>query len=367
MSGSNNKRILFLDMMRALAVLMMVEGHTVDALLSDAYRDLNSSSYNAWLFVRGLTAPIFMFTSGVVFTYLLRLKPQPFFQNPRVRKGLIRFVTLVVIAYFLRYPTFTVFDFNFVTHEQWMGFFTVDALHLIGFGLLFILILSYISERLKIKDWIVYLSGVIFFFGLFSFTETIPWTTYLPIPFAAYFYHGTGSLFPFFPWAGFVLCGAILGSYLAHHPGAFTSKIFGLGLFYIGVGSLSVAVILNLMEYFYFEGDVFLINNIALILIRLGLVLVLNGTMSLIALKLKGIPEIFNQAGRHTLLIYAVHVIIIYGSAWLPGFDMILHKKLNVIESSIAAVIMISLMLAMVHFWEKYKAAKKNKLASAEN
>jgi len=307
-----------------------------------------------------------MFTSGVVFTYLLRLNKQQFFENPRVKKGFIRFITLVVIGYLLRYPTYTFFDFSVVTRTQWMIFFTVDALHLIGFGLLFVLILTLIIEILKAKDWIVFLFGSLFFFGMFMVTEKITWTNYLPIPFAAYFYHGTGSFFPFFPWAGYVIGGAILGSFLAHNPESFTSNSFSKKMLYIGSSILAVAILLDVSERIFYVGNVLWIDNISIIALRIGVVLILNGIMSFIALKIKKIPEIVKQIGRHTLLIYAVHVIILYGSAWLPGMDQILHKRLNVLESVIAAVIMIFLMIGMVVLLEKYKLFRKNKLASAE-
>jgi uncharacterized membrane protein len=353
-------------MMRALAVLMMVEGHTVDAFLSDSFRDTSSASFNIWLTIRGFTAPIFMFTSGVAFTYLLRLNKEPFFQNPRVKKGIFRFITLVLIAYLLRYPTYTFFNFSVVTREQWMTFFTVDALHLIGFGILFILMLALIAEKLKLNDWLVFTAGALFFFLMFSVTEKIVWTKYFPIPFAAYFYHGTGSLFPFFPWAGYVICGAVLGSYLAHNPNSFGTKKFCFQLFAAGVTILIVAAGIEIVENIFYDGKTFWTDNLYVITLRLGGVLILNSIMSFIALRIKTLPELVKQVGRHTLLIYAVHVIIIYGSAWIPGFDMILHKKMNVVESSIAAVFMIVLMMWMVVLLEKYKLYRKDKLAAAE-
>lgn len=109
MSVIDRKRIIFLDLMRAFAVLMMVQGHTVDAFLSNEFRTFDSVAYYIWNTMRGFTAPVFMFSSGVVFTYLLRLYKEPFFKNPRVKKGLIRFITLVTIGYLLRYPTYTFF------------------------------------------------------------------------------------------------------------------------------------------------------------------------------------------------------------------------------------------------------------------
>lgn len=366
MAVNESKRIIFLDMMRAFAVLMMVQGHTIDAFLSDSYRDLTSIPFNIWFTMRGFTAPIFMFTSGVVFTYLLRLNKEPFFNNPRVKKGFIRFVTLVIIGYLLRYPTYTFFDFSVVTREQWYIFFTVDALHLIGFGLLFVLILSFISEKLKIGDWIIFSVGAIFFFIMFNFTESINWISIFPLPMAAYFYHGTGSYFPFFPWAGYVISGGILGSYLAHNPGEFLTKKFGVKLLYFGIGFLTFAFLFFQIENLFYGTKTFWTDSAYLICLRIGWVLVMNSVMSFIALKLKSIPDIVKLVGRHTLLIYAVHVVIIYGSAWLPGFDRILHKQLSILEAVGAAVLMIILMVWMVVLLEKYKLYRKNKLIQAK-
>ena len=79
MSSTENKhRIIFIDLIRAFAVFQMVQGHTVDALLSDSYRNEDNVIYAVWYFMRGMTAPIFMFTAGTVFTYLFRLVKEPF-------------------------------------------------------------------------------------------------------------------------------------------------------------------------------------------------------------------------------------------------------------------------------------------------
>ena len=366
MAETKRNRIIFLDMMRALAVLMMVEGHTIDTFLSDQYRTFDSTLFSIWFTIRGFTAPIFMFTSGVAFTYLLRSVKEPFFQNPRVQKGFLRFLTLVVIGYLLRYPTFSVLDFSVVTREQWMGFFTVDALHLIGFGLLFILGLSYISEKLKIGDFTIFSIGALFFFGMFNFTETINWANYLPIPFAGYLYHGTGSYFPFFPWAGYVICGGMLGSYLAHNPDSFTSTKFSLRLFYIGAGILILSQIIEAAEDIFYGKEEFWTDNFYVITLRLGGIILLNSFMSFVALKLKNIPEFVKQVGRHTLLVYSVHVIILYGSAWVPGLNLIFSRRMDVFSSIVSAIIIVVLMALMVLAIEKIKSNRKNKLAAAE-
>lgn len=366
MPGRSRTRIIFLDMMRAFAVLMMVQGHTIDTFLADEFRTLGSPIFYIWNTLRGFTAPIFMFTSGVAFTYLLRSYNEPFFKNPRVKKGLIRFVTLVVIGYLLRYPTFTVLDFRFVTMEQWRMFFIVDALQLIGFGLLFTMIFALIAEKLKVNEYVVFAFGVIFFFGLYNFIGEINWANYLPIPFAAYFYHGTGSFFPLFPWAGYVISGAILGTYLAHHPHSFNTLSFSFRLMIIGIALILFSQFVEYIENLLYPTGAFWTDNIHLISFRLGWVIVMNSLMSFLALRLNGIPEFIKQVGRHTLLVYAVHVIILYGSAWVPGLNLIFSRRMDLYGSLISALIMIILMALMVLGLEKYKLNKKRKLATSE-
>lgn len=366
MSSNPKKRIIFLDMMRALAVLMMVQGHTIDAFLGDQYRSFDSPLFNIWFTIRGFTAPIFMFTSGVAFTYLLRSYSVPFFENPRVRKGFHRFIILVLLGYLLRFPTPKMFDFSEVTHDQWLTFFTVDALHLIGFGLLFILCLGYLAEKYKLNDYIIFSFGSLFFFSLFLITEKINWANFLPIPFAAYFYHGTGSFFPLFPWTGYVVSGAMLGSYLAKNPQSFASKSFSRKLFVFSLISFLICFTIHQVEDYFYGQKTFWTDNAALIFYRLGMILMLNSILSYIALRIKTIPEIVKQVGKNTLFIYVVHVIILYGSAWIPGFAMFYPKTLNIPLSIIAAVIMIVIMFGMVLLFERLKTFRRRKLAAAE-
>src|SRR5574338_668728 len=184
-------RIIFIDLMRAFAVIQMVQGHTVDALLAPAFRSEQFPVYFLWNFMRGMTAPIFMFSAGTVFTYLFRLVDEPFENNPRVKKGFIRFLLLVSIGYILRYPTYKVIDFSNVTKEQWNIFFAVDVLQLIGFGLLFVLICAFIAEKLKLSDTTVFIFFTLIFFIATPFFSRINWLEYFPQPIAGYFYTGT--------------------------------------------------------------------------------------------------------------------------------------------------------------------------------
>ncbi|HCY77186.1 MAG TPA: hypothetical protein DHV28_14800 [Ignavibacteriales bacterium] len=353
-------RIIFIDLMRAFAVIQMVQGHTVDALLSPDFRSDQFPIYFLWNFMRGMTAPIFMFSAGTVFTYLFRLVDEPFAANPRVKKGFLRFLLLVSIGYILRYPTYKVIDFSNVTTDQWNIFLAVDVLQLIGFGLLFVLICALIAEKLKISDTVVFTFFTLFFFIATPYFSKINWLEYFPQPIAGYFYDRTGSLFPLFPWAGYVVFGGVLGSYLAKNPLVFKSNKFSLNLALFGAALIIVSeVSILISNKFFGYFPVTSSYNIETIIFRLGFVLVLNSLVSYISQKMESIPKIIILFGRNTLLIYIVHLIFLYGSAWNPGLVMLFGNSLKVPETVFFAILMLALMTLMVILLSKFKFRNK--------
>jgi uncharacterized membrane protein len=57
-------RLVFVDLARVLAILMMIQGHVLDALLSSDYR--TAAAFHVWSFLRGLTSCLFLVLSGFV-------------------------------------------------------------------------------------------------------------------------------------------------------------------------------------------------------------------------------------------------------------------------------------------------------------
>jgi uncharacterized membrane protein len=356
--AEKKQRVIFIDLLRAFAVLQMVQGHTVDVLLANEFRSYESIYYSIWEFMRGITAPIFMFTSGTVFTYLFRLVDEPFEKNPRVIKGLKRFLLLLLIGYLLRFPTLNPFHFQFITESQLNIFFAVDVLHLIGFGLLFIIFCSFISEKLKIGDTATFLLSALLFILPAPYFNKIDWLIYFPKPIANYFYNGAGSLFPLFPWIGIMLIGAIFGSKLAKNPTIFRTTSFSLKTILSG----SIILIFVYLYYYIFSSNSnirFDSYNYETIAFRLGFVLTLTGIVSLISQSIQSIPHIIILVGRNTLLIYLVHLIILYGSVINPGLKILWGNKLNPEFTILIAIIMIILMLLMVVILNKLKIRNK--------
>ena len=357
--SSKKNRIIFIDLMRAFAVLMMVQGHTTDVLLSGAFRNPESPVFVVWNFMRGMTAPIFLFTAGNVFTYLFKLQDKPFASNPRFRKGIKRFLLLVFLGYMLRYPTAKVIDFWDIPADRWNTFLAVDVLQLIGFGILFLIVCIYFAEKYKWNIYLVLSIVSAVFIGLNPVFAFIHWINFLPHPVAAYFNSELGSNFPLFPWVAYVLAGGILGNYLAKYPMVFKTTLFSLKLAVFGAALILLALVGDIFEIWIFGHSYFWSVSPNLVFLRIGIVLILNSVVSLISIKLDSIPRIVILVGRNTLLIYMVHLILLYGCAWSIGIDQFLGRTFNIWQTIGAVIIMLSLMVGMVELIHKFKIRNK--------
>ena len=352
-------RVIFIDLMRAIAVLQMVQGHTIDVLLATEFRTTELPVYAVWYFLRGMTAPIFMFTAGAVFTYIFRSVKKPFSENYRVKKGIRRAFLLMFLGYMLRYPTWTLLDFSQVSEESWQLFIAVDVLQLIGFSLLILLLILFITEKLKLSYTLMFIVCATIVFIASPFIEAINWNDFMPAPLAAYFYSGSGSLFPLFPWAGYLISGGVLGSYLAQNPMVFKTSRFSILLAIFGGTFILVALLSELvLQNFQIQ-----VSNPQdspnVIFMRVGFVLLLTAVISYISLMVNHIPQVIILAGRNTLLIYVVHLIILYGSTWTPGLNALWGYSFSGWQAFVSALIMITLMTLMVIGIHKLKIRNK--------
>jgi uncharacterized membrane protein len=64
--GAHSRRVIFIDLARALAAVFMLYGHTVSALLAPRYQ--TGTWFEIWVFQRGLTSTLFLLLSGFAFS-----------------------------------------------------------------------------------------------------------------------------------------------------------------------------------------------------------------------------------------------------------------------------------------------------------
>lgn len=139
-------RIDFLDLMRFFALFMMIQGHTVYAVLEHSIRDGDSLGIEFWRFFRGYTAPVFMTISGAVFTYLLvKSIDDQDGRWRRLKRGWIRVGVLFFWGYFLRLPIDSLW--TPLSQGRLDVAMAMDVLQLIGFGLLTIMLVFSFERR----------------------------------------------------------------------------------------------------------------------------------------------------------------------------------------------------------------------------
>jgi uncharacterized membrane protein len=352
-AASKPQRVVFLDLLRALAVVMMVQGHTIDLLLANEYRSYDFLSFRLWQFVRGVTAPIFLLTAGTVFIYLLRSNAAPLRDNSRLAKGIKRALLLLALGYLLRFPSPSIIGVFTMPSEYWLAFWVVDVLQLIGVALLLLLLGAFLAEKSRFNDYAVFACGGLFFFLGSIFCEQIAWEAWLPAPLAAYFYSGSGSHFPLFPWAGYVMCGGVLGAYLARagQPPAPLSLSRRLTL--AGMSLLALYYCGGWLIAARYGSSLFLASNPDLILLRLGSVLLLVALIARLSARVRAVPHTLLLIGRQTLLIYVAHLVILYGSPWNSGLDRLCDKCLAVWPALLVALLMQAAMIGLAVAWSK--------------
>lgn len=350
--SKQSNRLLFIDVMRAYAILMMIQGHMIDAMIDPIYRDSSNFFFSLWDQMRGVTAPVFFFSSGTIFSYLLLRKNLPLMENERFFKGIKRVFILLVIAYLLRFNPGMLFsssDFNF---EMYKNTFAVDALHCIAIGLGMIL-LSYLIHKLThIYIWILYLGFAFTAFYLLPNMLHHNWSDY-PIPFASYFTKNYGSNFPIIPWTGFVLWGALLGYLLSKKANLAFNNLFALSMLILGI----------LLHYYSGTFLIFLYDitgdsNFDYLLhhnylyYHLGNSFIVLGVLGLYSNNFR-IPKILSSVGKKTMMIYVVHIFIIYGTGYNKGLQYYYGKSLGPWESVFAAIAILLFFIFLVHYVEK--------------
>ncbi|MEM6911450.1 MAG: heparan-alpha-glucosaminide N-acetyltransferase domain-containing protein [Verrucomicrobiota bacterium] len=299
------ERVVFIDYLRGYAILMMLQGHTVDILLQDAYRDNAYWLYAFWNHMRGLTAPLFFFSAGLIFTFLL-LKGEEAEDglNPRLAKGLRRGLWLLVLGFLIQ-TSFA--GLGRLAQGQLSGFAFLSythVLHTIGMTLLLIVGLFFLVRRAPF--WTIptlFGSAGFLFFALSEVigawrSDSFPWVL------VSLFTNEEQAIFELFPWVGFGLFGAAFG-WLLWKTAWYRSLRFHFAL-------IVLSLVLAPFHNFFPGGEGFAWFRFFESFLVIGTVGVLS--------QVEWLPGFLARCGQETLGIYVLHVILLYGG--VTGFGL---------------------------------------------
>ena len=354
-------RLIFIDIIRAFAICMMLEGHFIDGLLAPEYRDENNLFYATWHYIRGMTAPVFFTVSGFIFTYLLIKEQNPAkmgWNHVRVQKGVRRGINLIIIAYLLRANIFNLFTPGYTD----MNFRRVDVLHCIGLSLLFLIafyLLTYRRKnRLRMSIMLLGTTFVAFFFEPIYSHLTYE---YLPMALANYFTKENGSVFTIFPWFGYTSLGGFMGFLFyknRENPHLYRNMIIWyilLGVILITfpywMGKIADTLQIHSLQLIA-HGD-YLIKRIGNVLLFFALFMILRHVIT---------SPTLQKIGQNTLSIYVIHYIILYGSFTGMGLYRYFHDQLTPWQAIIGAILFVVVTILITFLYMRKEALIDEKI-----
>lgn len=359
---SNSFRLYFIDMMRAFAICMMLQGHFTDSLLGYEFRDPDNIFYSTWLYFRGITAPVFFTVSGFIFTYLLiKDEVHQGWDNIRVRKGVKRGLTLVAVGYALRMNIG-----GLLIGEIYDGFYMIDVLQCIGISLLLIISIYMFSlGKNKLIMPAILLASTLFLFTFEPIYSKLSFD-FLPKMFANYFTKRNGSVFTIFPWFGYAAFGAfmafIFNKYKQH------AQLYQRAIVICFVASMlllygSSPLFYNLHQWTNIDLFGLMFDNNYLYA-RLGNVLLYFSIFMLLENVITS--SRIREIGQNTLSIYIIHFMLLYGSFTGLGLYKFWNHELSpiIIVPGALAFVMINVYLS--NRYNLYKTDVKNTIASAK-
>lgn len=342
-------RYTFIDLLRGWAILIMIEVHVFNAFL---LLDLKQAGwFDVLTFINGLVAPAFLFVSGFAFAVSSgsKLDYMRKFKSPFWKK-LWRYFSIILIGYALHLPYQSLSKLiNKSTPDQLQSFFAVDVLQAIGTGLLVLFSLRLIIRSDKIYHYSLLVLAIVVMILSPVFWKT-DFTNFLHPAFANYFNRLNGSLFPVFPWINFILVGAIFAKYfvIAFKNGKEQKFINGT----LVAGSIAL-----LSGHLFYSGlfpDVLtsIIPNPMFFVERLGYIIVF-ASLCWYFDKWRNVTKSFVlDASRESLLIYWLHLLVIYSMIWKnKSLAIIIGTTLNVWESISATLILMFLMVLVAKLW----------------
>ncbi len=323
-------RFYILDLVRLVAMLFMMQGHTLDALADPAILNIENFPWNIWHFIRGLTAPIFLMISGAVAVFANKRDERGMVSADTLMKRIRWGLWLVVIGYFLVFPANRIFDLPFVSPQGWAKFFQVNILQLSGTTLIFLMLVlgnTRSNLRFAVASGI---TGVVIMLAT-PYLHSAQWIKFLPLYIRNYVVPSGGSLFPMFPFSAYMFFGVVVGYALSQMPHNERPKLFARFTLMYGAMFLAFGIISYIWTmyspYRLLPKHNFFASSPGFILLRVGCALLVMHLLTHLYALTQTIGNHFGKnfvqwyaiLGGKSLHIYVGHLVILFGTPWFSG------------------------------------------------
>lgn len=344
-----SSRLTSLDLTRLFAMLMMMQGHALFALADPNAMDMSETSWQIWNFLRGITAPIFLFVSGVVHIFANKRQADGRLSKDKIKKRIKVSVVVIAIGYLLVFPSSKIYDLLYLGDGAWQVFFQVNVLQMFGVSLL-LLLLHYIVTRNEKQLGILSLVTALVIIVASPFVHTVRWFEYLPEMFGAYLTAEHGSIFPIFPFSAYLFLGSAFGAWLKSVAPEKRTQFLLKYCWMLGLPLIAAGY--PLMKYFSSMDfpfvDVMRVNP-GLFFIRTGAVLIVISLMTLLYTFTKNMSYYYSLFGKRAIYIYVIHLFLIYGTPIFPGFYKFYRSGLS-LEWAVFCAGLITLTTLMITY-----------------
>ena len=336
-------RRVYIDWLRGIAVLCMIEWHVLDAWSVPDGRDTV-----AWAVIRtfgGVAAPLFLFLAGIAV---------PLAGDARLRRGdsaaaaaralQKRGWQIVALAHLFRLQSFLL-----NTGASWHAILKPDILNVLGLGLVATAVVwGRARQRDPAHRWLWWMAPVAVVLALTPWAPHWWWPTLLHPRLEAYVRPVDGwGVFTLFPAVAFVVAGAWVGEAMisnrtADREPALHRRLGLAGLGLVGAG-MAVGVAPLLMPSLRAWTP-----DLAQFAWRTGtLLLMIWGAYAWTRRVPRDPSDAIVTFGRTSLVVYWVHVELAYGLVSYP-----LHRALP-LEVSLAGLLIVTvLMLVLARWWD---------------
>jgi len=323
----------YLDWLRGVAVLLMIDVHLFDSWTRPS--DRGSRAFDIAMIVGGGGTTLFLFLAGVS----VALSAGSKFRRTGSASAASRAVALRGLEIFVLAFLFRLQAYILGWSHRPTDLLKVDILNVMGPSIAAGAFLWWLGSTV-LNRWIIFAAAAAAIAFLTPFVGTLP-RGLLPQALEAYFIHVQGqSNFVFFPWAALVFAGAAGGVLI---DAAVTPDLDRRMHRRLAAGGAIVAVAAFVSSYFPtpFRGSYFWTTSPAYLFLRVGLsTLGVIGAYAWLKARGPGWSPI-TQLGRTSLFIYWIHVELLYGLISRPW-----HRGLTLAEAGIAYVVFCALMLA---------------------
>ena len=323
---------MFLDWLRGLAAIVMLQGHTFDSFLRPELRDHPAFIFSQ--FFGGQAAAIFLFLTGITFGLGMNKREHlPAWQRITGALRRARYLFLLAIAFRLQMWVFA------LPNQPWTDLLRVDVLNVMG-ATAALLSLIALGKGMRRVRWAV-VAGIALaaLAPVMSGLETGGHVGALPDAVRDYFVPSATG-FSMFPWGSYLAFGLAAGSAVPFVKREWSTVMQWAALG--GFGLLLAGQYFSNLPFSLYSNANFWLDSPALVACKMGITLLLGSGAFLWTEYFSAGWSWVRLLGTTSLAVYWVHVELVYGW-WLAR----LKQHLAVWECVAASAALLVAMIGM--------------------